>query len=75
MTDEQVARFGCFDAVRSQAELERLFFLDDADRVMVGRHCGGHNRLGFALHARPSVDALERWHAERDPAARKASRR
>lgn len=49
LTDEQVARFGCFDEAPSQAELERFFFLDDADRVLVGRHRGEHNRLGFAL--------------------------
>lgn len=49
LTDEQVARFGCFDEAPLQAELEQFFFLDDADRVLVGRHRGEHNRLGFAL--------------------------
>lgn len=49
LTDEQVARFGRFGEVPSQAELERFFFLDDADRELVGRHRGEHNRLGFSL--------------------------
>jgi len=49
LTDEQVARFGCFGEAPSRAELERFFFLDDADRVLIGRHRGEHNRLGFAL--------------------------
>lgn len=49
LTDEQVARFGRFSEVPSQAELERFFFLDDADRVLVGRHRGERNRLGFSL--------------------------
>lgn len=50
LTDEQVARFGQFaDEPPSQAELERFFFLDDADRDLVRRHRGQHNRLGFSL--------------------------
>lgn len=30
-------------------ELERFFFLDDADRAMVTERRGAHHRLGFAL--------------------------
>ena len=50
LTDEQVARFGRFAGqAPSQAELERFFFLDDADHALVRRHRGQHNRLGFSL--------------------------
>ena len=41
--------YGRFNGAPSQAELEKVFFLDDADRVLVGRRRGDHNRLGFAL--------------------------
>lgn len=49
LTDEQVARFGRFSEIPAQAELERFFFLDDADRTLVGRHRGEYNRLGFSV--------------------------
>ncbi len=32
LSDEQAAAYGRFDGPPSQAELERFFFLDDADR-------------------------------------------
>ena len=32
----------------SQADLERVFFLDDEDRALVGRRRGEHLKLGFA---------------------------
>jgi hypothetical protein len=35
LTDEQAARYGSFDEVPSRADLERYFFLDDADREAV----------------------------------------
>nr|WP_202528199.1 Tn3 family transposase [Streptomyces sp. SID5770] len=49
MTDEQAARYGSFHEVPSRAELERYFFLDDADREAVQAKRRAHNRLGFAV--------------------------
>jgi TnpA family transposase len=49
LSDEQAAAFGRFVGEPSRSELECFFFLDDADRTLVGRHRGEHNRLGFAV--------------------------
>jgi hypothetical protein len=49
LTDEQAARYGSFHEVPSRAELERYFFLDDADREAVQAKRRAHNRLGFAI--------------------------
>ncbi|MDP9869875.1 MULTISPECIES: DUF4158 domain-containing protein [Streptosporangium] len=49
LTDEQAAAYGRFTRVPTQAELERFFFLDDADRKLIAKRRGEHNRLGFAL--------------------------
>lgn len=49
LTVAEAAAYGRFGGAPSQAELEKVFFLDDADRVLVGHRRGDHNRLGFAL--------------------------
>jgi hypothetical protein len=49
LSDEEVARFGRYNGPPTRAELEKLFFLDDADKDEVAKRRGDHNRLGFAL--------------------------
>jgi len=49
LRDAEAAAYGCFNGPPSREELERVFFLDDADRALVDRRRGVHNRLGFAL--------------------------
>ncbi|MFD8888789.1 DUF4158 domain-containing protein, partial [Streptomyces erythrochromogenes] len=49
LSDEQVSRYGAFDGAPSRTELERYFFLDDADREAVQAKRRAHNRLGFAV--------------------------
>ena len=51
LTDAQVAGYGRFDGVPSRADLERFFFLDDADKDLLGDRRGDHNRLGLMLQA------------------------
>ena len=49
LSDENAAGFGRFVGEVSQADLERFFYLDDADRDLIAVRRGDHNRLGFAV--------------------------
>jgi hypothetical protein len=49
LTDSEAAAYGRYAQVPSQADLERVFFLDDEDLALVDRHRGAHMRAGFAL--------------------------
>jgi hypothetical protein len=44
---------GRFIGAPSRAQLERFFFLDDADRRLVANRWGDRNRAGFALQLAP----------------------
>nr|WP_257040578.1 DUF4158 domain-containing protein [Streptomyces sp. OK228] len=48
LSDEQ-AGYGVFVGAPSRTELERYFFLDDADREAVRAKRRAHNRLGYAV--------------------------
>ena len=49
LTDDEAAAYGRFAGPPVQADLERVFFLDDEDRALVGQRRGEHMKLGFAL--------------------------
>jgi len=49
LTDDEVAAYGRFAGAPSRADLERVFFLDDEDRALVGVRRGEYSQLGFAL--------------------------
>jgi hypothetical protein len=50
LSDQEAVAYGRFGGPPlPRAELEGAFFFDDADRALIGRHRGEHNRLGFAL--------------------------
>ena len=49
LSDAEAAAYGRYDGGPSREELDRVFFLDDADRELVEKRRGEHNRLGFAL--------------------------
>jgi hypothetical protein len=43
------ASYGRFDGPPTPVALEKIFFLDDADKRRIDRHRGSWSRLGFAL--------------------------
>lgn len=49
LSDEQADAYGQFSGEPSRADLERFFFLDDADRRRVQLRRGERNRVGFAV--------------------------
>src|SRR5260370_31710272 len=49
LTDDEAAAYGRYTGAPPQADLERVFFLDDADRALVDRRRGEHMKSGFAL--------------------------
>jgi len=49
LSDEESARFGRYNGPPPRSELDRFFFLDDADKAQVAKRRGDHNRLGFAV--------------------------
>ncbi len=48
LSNEEAAGFGRYRGPPTRADLDRLFFLDDADRVLISKRRGDHMRLGFA---------------------------
>ena len=49
LTDDEAAAYGRYAGVPSQADMERVFFLDDEDRKLVDLRRGDHMKAGFAL--------------------------
>jgi hypothetical protein len=53
LTDDEVAAYGRYAGAPSQADFERVFFLDDQDRALVDLRRGDHMKAGFALPGVP----------------------
>jgi TnpA family transposase len=49
LSDDEAAAYGRYAGDMSQADLERVFFLDDDDRALIDRRRGDHMKLGFGL--------------------------
>jgi hypothetical protein len=57
---DEAAAYGRYAGTPSQADLDRVFFLDDDDLKLVGKHRGEHMRTGFALQP-TSAHAQQRY--------------
>lgn len=40
LTDQEAAAYGSYQGVPSRAEMEKLFFLDAADKALIAKRCG-----------------------------------
>jgi TnpA family transposase len=49
LSDQEAAAFGRYGGSVPLADLERFFYLDDADRKLVAGQREDHNRLGFSI--------------------------
>jgi Domain of unknown function (DUF4158) len=49
LSDEQVAAYGRFTGELLAGEVERFFYLDDADRQLIALRRSDHHRLGFGV--------------------------
>src|SRR5258708_8447703 len=49
LMDDEAAAYGRYAGSPSQADLERVFFLDDEDMDLVNQRRGDHMKVGFAL--------------------------
>ncbi|MEU7864625.1 DUF4158 domain-containing protein [Nonomuraea sp. NPDC049141] len=49
LSDDEAAAHGRYVRAPTRAELEKMFFLDDADRKLIARRRGDQHRLGCAL--------------------------
>ncbi len=49
LSDQEAAAFGRYGGTVPLADLERFFYLDDADRKLVAGQREDHNRLGFSV--------------------------
>jgi hypothetical protein len=51
--DDEAAAYGPYAGAPSQADMERVFFLDDEDRKLVDLRRGDHTKAGFATPPGP----------------------
>jgi Domain of unknown function (DUF4158) len=61
LTDDEAAAYGRYAGAPAQADLERVFFLDDEDRKLVDLRRGDHMKAGFALQLVTCGDSGRSW--------------